>query len=86
MLFRSPVIIPRASSGLIGLAVECIHDIAFVSKHLHIANPPQKGIAGCALLDDLIINVIDLDEILVMRNMRDGPKPYPEVIDVNVWH
>jgi len=81
-----PVIIPRASSGLIGLAVECIHDIAFVSKHLHIANPPQKGIAGCALLDDLIINVIDLDEILVMRNMRDGPKPYPEVIDVNVWH
>ena len=81
-----PVIIPRVGSGLIGLAVHCIHDIVFVSKHLHIANPPQKGIAGCALLDDLIINVIDLDEILVMRNMRDGPKPYPEVIDVNVWH
>ena len=81
-----PVIIPRVGSGLIGLAVHCTHDIVFVSKRLHIVNPPQKGIAGCALLDDLIINVIDLDEILVMRNMRDGPKPYPEVIDVNVWH
>ena len=80
-----PVIIHQTSHGPIGLAVKRIHDIVNVPEALHMANPPQKGIIGCAILDDQIINVVDLEEILVMRNVRDGPKPYPEVIDVNVW-
>ena len=80
-----PVIIHQASHGPIGLVVKRIHDIVNIPEALHMANPPQKGIVGCAILDDQIINVVDLEEILVMRNVRDGPKPYPEVIDVNVW-
>ena len=80
-----PVIIHQTGNGLIGLAVELIHDIISVPKNLHISSPPQKGIVGCVLTDNQIINMIDLEEILVLRNMGDRPKSYSEVVDVNVW-
>ncbi len=68
----------------IGLVVSQVHDIIHVPKKLQKANPPQRGLAGCVLMGDKVINVIDLQEILMMRNLQEHQKTYPEVIDMDV--
>jgi chemotaxis signal transduction protein len=68
----------------IGLVVSQVHDIIHVPKKLQAANPPQRGLAGCVLMGEKVINVVDLQEILMMRNLQEHQKTYPEVIDMDV--
>jgi len=77
-----PVIVHYTNGVPIGLVVSQVHDIIHVSKGLHEANPPQKGLLGCVSLNDQVINVIDLQEILMMRNLQENSKEYPAVIDM----
>jgi hypothetical protein len=35
-------------------------------------------------MGEKVINVIDLQEILMMRNLQEHQKTYPEVIDMDV--
>lgn len=79
-----PVIVHYTKGIPIGLVVSQVHDIIHVSKNLHEANPPQKGLLGCVSLDDQVINVIDLQEILMMRNLQENSKEYPAVIDMDL--
>ena len=79
-----PVIVHYTNGIPIGLVVSQVHDIIHVSKNLHEANPPQKGLLGCVSLNDQVINVIDLQEILMMRNLQENSKEYPAVIDMDL--
>jgi two-component system, chemotaxis family, sensor kinase CheA len=79
-----PVIIHYTNGIPIGLVVSQVHDIIHVSKNLHEANPPQKGLLGCVSLDNQVINVIDLQEILMLRNLQENSKEYPAVIDMDL--
>ena len=78
-----PVIVHYTNGIPVGLVVSQVHDIIHVSKNLHEANPPQKGLLGCVSLNDQVINVIDLQEILIMRNLQENSKEYPAVIDMD---
>ena len=78
-----PVIVHYTNGIPVGLVVSQVHDIIHVSKNLHEANPPQKGLLGCVSLNDQVINVIDLQEILMMRNLQENSKEYPAVIDMD---
>jgi two-component system chemotaxis sensor kinase CheA len=79
-----PVIVHYIKDIPIGLVVSQVHEIIHVSTHLHIANPPQKGLLGCVSLGDRIINVLDLPEILMMRSLQENSKEYPAVIDMDL--
>ena len=79
-----PVIVHYANDIPIGLVVSQVHDIIHVSKNLQEANPPQKGLLGCVPLGDQVINVIDIQEILMMRNLQENSKEYPTVIDMDL--
>ena len=79
-----PVIVHYANGIPVGLVVSQVHDIIHVSKNLHEANPPQKGLLGCVSLNDQVINVVDLQEILMMRNLQENSKEYPAVIDMDL--
>lgn len=79
-----PVIVHYTNDIPVGLVVSQVHDIIHVSKNLHEANPPQKGLLGCVSLNDQVINVIDLQEILMMRNLQENSKEYPAVIDMDL--
>jgi two-component system chemotaxis sensor kinase CheA len=79
-----PVIVHYTNDIPVGLVVSQVHDIIHVSKNLHEANPPQKGLLGCVSLNDQVINVIDLQEILMMRNLQENSKEYPAVIDMDM--
>jgi len=46
--------------------------------------PRQRGLMGCVLLDDQVINVIDLMEILKLRSLNDNETPRQSVIDMEV--
>jgi len=66
-------IIVHYSHGLpIGLVVNQIHDIVYVPDQLNILSPPQRGLLGCAIIDDQVINVIDVDGILDAHNKRNS--------------
>ena len=78
------VIVHYVNQMPIGLVVSQVHDIIHVPKKLQAANPPQRGLAGCVLMGEKVINVIDLQEILMMRNLQEHQKTYPEVIDMDV--
>jgi two-component system chemotaxis sensor kinase CheA len=79
-----PVIVHYINDIPLGLVVSQVHDIIHLPKQLQDANPPQKGLIGCASLGDQVINVIDLQEILMIRNLHDNSKKYPEVIDMDL--
>lgn len=79
-----PVIVHYIKDIPIGLVVSQVHEIIQVSTHLHIANPPQKGLLGCVSLGDQVINVLDLPEILMMRILQENSKEYPAVIDLDM--
>jgi chemotaxis signal transduction protein len=79
-----PVIVHYIKDTPIGLVVSQVHEIIQVSTHLHIANPPQKGLLGCVSLGDQVINVLDLPEILMMRSLQENSKEYPAVIDMDM--
>jgi two-component system chemotaxis sensor kinase CheA len=79
-----PVIVHYTNGIPVGLVVSQVHDIIHVSKNLHEANPPQKGLLGCVSLNDQVINVVDLQEILMMRNLQENSKEYPAVIDMDL--
>ena len=78
------VIVHFVNQMPIGLVVGQVHDIIHVPKKLQAANPPQRGLAGCVLMGEKVINVVDLQEILMMRNLQENQKTYPEVIDMDV--
>jgi hypothetical protein len=46
--------------------------------------PPQRGLIGAALLGDKVINVLDLEEIMMLRNLQSktNVNSYPEVIEI----
>ncbi len=68
-------IIVHYAGGLpIGLVVNQIHDIVYVPDQLNIFSPPQKGLLGCAIIDDQVINVIDVEGILDAHNNRNNSK------------
>lgn len=68
-------IIVHYANGLpIGLVVNQIHDIVYVPDQLNIFHPPQQGLLGCAIIDDQVINVIDVQGILEAHNNRNTMK------------
>lgn len=79
---RAPVLTCRYRDRLYGLVVKQVTDIIEVPAKLHELSSPQKGLNGCIIYNDQVINVLDLEEVLVMHNIQDESGEYPTVIDV----
>jgi two-component system chemotaxis sensor kinase CheA len=67
----------------VGLVVAQVHDIIHVPKKLHAISPPQKGLLGCAIFKNNVINIIDIHEILMMNQLGDVQNQYPGVIEMS---
>lgn len=81
-LHRIPVLTCRYRDRLYGLAVKQVTDIIEVPAKLHELASPQKGLNGCIIHNDQVINVLDLEEVLVMHNIQEDSSEYPQVIDL----
>jgi two-component system chemotaxis sensor kinase CheA len=79
---RTPVLTCRYRDRLYGLVVKQVTDIIEVPAKLHELATPQKGLNGCIIYNDQVINVLDLEEVLVMHNIQEESSEYPTVIDV----
>ncbi len=79
------VIVHMNNDQPVGLVVDQIHDIVQVPKKLFSLTPPQRGLVGAALMGEKVINVLDLQEIMMLRNLHhdDSEKSYPEVIEMD---
>jgi two-component system chemotaxis sensor kinase CheA len=67
----------------IALVVKQVHDIIHVPQKLHEMSPPQKGLLGCAIFKNNVINIIDIHEILMMNQLGDIQNQYPGVIEMS---
>jgi two-component system chemotaxis sensor kinase CheA len=79
---RAPVLTCRYRDRLFGLVVKQVTDIIEVPAKLHELSTPQRGLNGCIIYNDQVINVLDLEEVLVMHNIQEDSGQYPKVIDV----
>jgi len=64
------------------LIVNQVHDIILVPQKMHELSSPQRGIHGCVIHQQDVINVLDLEEVVAMHNVHDSTTIYPLVIDV----
>ena len=79
---RVPVLTCHYRDRLYGLVVKQVTDIIEVPAKLHELSTPQRGLNGCIIYNDLVINVLDLEEVLVMHNIQEESDEYPKVIDL----
>ena len=79
---RAPVLTFRNRDRLYGLVVKQVTDIIEVPAKLHELSTPQKGLNGCIIHNDQVINVLDLEEVLIMHNIQEDTDEYPKVIDL----
>ena len=79
---RAPVLTCRYRDRLYGLVVKQVTDIIEVPAKLHELSTPQRGLNGCIIYNDQVVNVLDLEEVLVMHNIQEESGQYPKVIDV----
>lgn len=79
---RAPVLTCQYRDRLYGLVVKQVTDIIEVPAKLHELSTPQKGLNGCIIYNDQVINVLDLEEVLIMHNIQEESNAYPQVIDV----
>ena len=79
---RAPVLTCRYRDRLYGLVVKQVTDIIEVPAKLHELSTPQRGLNGCIIYNDQVINVLDLEEVLVMHNIQEESDEYPKVIDL----
>ena len=79
---RAPVLTCRYRDRFFGLVVKQVTDIIEVPAKLHELSTPQRGLNGCIIYNDQVINVLDLEEVLVMHNIQEDSGQYPKVIDV----
>ncbi|MEI6836170.1 MAG: chemotaxis protein CheA [Alcaligenaceae bacterium] len=66
----------------IGLVVRQVQDITNVPANFHRTEPPQRGLRGCVIRDDYIINILDLQEIRMLYNLPQNSSSYPQTIDM----
>jgi two-component system, chemotaxis family, sensor kinase CheA len=81
-LARVPVLTCHYRDRLYGLVAKQVTDIIEVPTKLHELSTPQRGLNGCIIYNDQVINVLDLEEVLVMHNIQEESGEYPKVIDV----
>ncbi len=79
---RVPVLTCHYRDRLYGLVVKQVTDIIEVPAKLHELATPQRGLNGCIIYNDQVINVLDLEEVLVMHNIQEESDEYPKVIDL----
>jgi two-component system chemotaxis sensor kinase CheA len=79
---HAPVLTCRYRDRLYGLVVKQVTDIIEVPAKLHELSTPQRGLNGCIIYNDQVVNVLDLEEVLVMHNIQEESGQYPKVIDV----
>ncbi len=79
---RAPVLTCQYRDRLYGLVVKQVTDIIEVPAKLHELSSPQRGLSGCIIYNDQVINVLDLEEVLIMHNIQEESNEYPQVIDV----
>ena len=79
---RAPVLTCRYRDRLYGLDVKQVTDIIEVPAELHELSTPQRGLNGCIIYNDQVINVLDLEEVLIMHNVQEDSDEYPKVIDL----
>ncbi|MBU3636685.1 chemotaxis protein CheA [Polynucleobacter sp. es-MAR-4] len=78
----APVLTCQYRDRLYGLVVKQVTDIIEVPAKLHELSTPQRGLNGCIIYNDQVINVLDLEEVLIMHNIQEESNEYPQVIDV----
>ena len=78
----TPVLTCHYRDRLYGLMVKQVTDIIEVPAKLHELSTPQRGLNGCIIFNDQVINILDLEEVLVMHNIQEESDEYPKVIDL----
>ena len=78
----SPVLTCNINHKIYALVVKQVHDIIQVPIKMHELSSPQRGIKGCVIYKDEVINVLDLEEVIAMHNAHDSTTIYPRVIDI----
>jgi len=78
----SPVLTCNISQKIFALVVKQVHDIIQVPVKIYEPSSPQRGIKGCVIFKDEVINVLDLEEVIAMHNAYDSTTIYPRVIDI----
>ncbi len=78
----SPVLSCKLHHKTYALVVKQVHDIIQVPKKMHELSSPQRGIQGCVVYKNDVINVLDLEEVVAMHNTHDSSTVYPRVIDI----
>ena len=68
----------------VGLVVSKVHDIIYVPDMAQESSPRQRGLMGCMLLNEEVINVLDLKQILMERSLRDNEPSRQSIIDMDV--
>ena len=79
---HAPVLTCHYRDRLYGLVAKQVTDIIEVPAKLHELSTPQRGLNGCIIYNDQVINVLDLEEVLVMHNIQEESDEYPKVIDL----
>jgi two-component system chemotaxis sensor kinase CheA len=77
-----PVIVHYVKDKPIGLVVSQVQDIMHVSSVFHRSDPPQRGLNGCVISGDRIINIIDLQEIMMLYTLPETSSTYPQTVDM----
>ena len=65
------VIVHQVDGVPVGLVVNQIHDIVNIPNQLNRLSPPQRGLLGCAVIDNQVINVIDVQGILAAHHNKN---------------
>ena len=76
------VIVHYYNDRPIGLVVRQVQDITNAPASFLRSDPPQRGLRGCVIRGDQIINILDLQEIMVLYNLPPNSNAYPQTIDM----
>ncbi len=78
-----PVFICHANQKYYALVVHRVFDIVQMPEKVYELASPQRGLLGCGIFNDVVVNIVDLEEILMLHNFYDTSVVYPKVVDLD---
>ena len=78
-----PVFICHVNQKSYALVVNRVFDIVEMPEKIYELASPQRGLLGCSIYNDIVVNLVDLEEILMLHNFYDSTVVYPKVVDLD---
>jgi two-component system chemotaxis sensor kinase CheA len=61
----------------VGFVVKCVHDIVCIPSEIIMISPPQRGMVGDCILEDVVVSILDVGQVI---RLSEAPSA---VIDAN---